>query len=131
MADSIAKQWEDAKTAQKQTVSLLSEMLDAITKQIRAKDLPGVKTHGNFATISFSCLGQNDSILSPSYYSQEEQTSLVRKKLKRYVDCADLLGFQQALQAMADSGKVTIKNQSDRLNPNTLTVLRTFLDRIS
>lgn len=131
-ANSYVVSWKKAIEAQMQSKKLIASALEDIIKRIRSCVMDGVTVSNTkvlHGTVKLSTICKNESIMSPDYYFAETQAEIVERALKRYIESTKLLGFRETIEEMVEKKSVRINQTSYRLNPETLGVLKDFLDK--
>lgn len=108
----------------------VTQMLSDLKAQL-ANDVAAVRQDG-VTTLSSKCVLVNISrldknILCPSYYIQSSQADAVERKLNTARTATE---FVNRLQAMIDERLVKVGNDTIRLNPKTVEVLKSYLNSL-
>ena len=105
----------------KKVTNLISQ-LAADTREVHVDGVSNISK--NTASVSFKNLDGN--ILCPYYYLQTAQANLVAQKLQCVKTATD---FIDKVREMIESKCVKIGNDKYRLNPHTLSVLSSYINK--
>jgi hypothetical protein len=111
---------------EKSIAELLSELTEQIAKTTNETTMSNVKIISkNSASVNLSSL--NSGILCPYYYIQSAQADAVKRKLQEAKTATE---FVSKIQTMIGEQKVKVGSDVIRLNPATISVLKSYAENL-
>lgn len=110
---------------EKRIAKWIEELKEEIVHATNQTSMDGVKPiKPNVCTVNFGSLDK--TILSPDYYLQSAQSKLVAQKLSGAHTCTQVI---ERVWEMIETGKVRIGSNTERLNPCTINILKSYLNK--
>ena len=117
---------KDALNLEKSVSDMLAKLKSQLVNDVYEAKQDGVRMiNSNCAVVSLSSINRLN--LSPSYYIQSSQATVIEDKLKYAKTATE---FVEWLQTMVEEGRIKKGSDVIQLNPKTIEVLKSYLENV-